>query len=76
MPGPQHKEGELTGLSQVEAEARFVPGQDNSITFKEGRSRLEIVREAIFSVYTYDLLGVAIVFWLLDRPILEIIEAF
>ena len=55
----------LTGLTQAEAEARYVPGQDNSITFKRGRSRLEIVKEALLSAYTFDLLTVSIaLFWL------------
>ena len=62
-------EEKINGLTQVEAEARYVEGQDNGLAFNEGRSRDDIVREAIFNVYTFDLLGVAVVFFLLDQPL-------
>lgn len=43
---------EIGGLTQAEAEARYVPGQDNGITFKEGRSAISLwlVRATSFSV--------------------------
>lgn len=66
---PAKTEGDLSGLTQAEAEARYVPGQDNSIAFKQGRSKREIVRSAVFNVYTFDLFGAAAVFWLLGQPI-------
>ncbi|MFL7869236.1 MAG: hypothetical protein AB8I58_10430 [Anaerolineales bacterium] len=66
---PEESAEAITGLSQTEAAARYVEGQDNNIVFKKGRSRRDIVREAIFSVYTFDLLGVAAVFFLLDQPL-------
>lgn len=62
-------EEEISGLSQAEAEARYVEGQANSIAFNKGRSRLDIVKEAVFSVYTFDLAGVAVVFFLLAQPL-------
>lgn len=67
--GPAETHDEISGLTQAEAEARYVPGQDNSIAFKQGRSKRDIVRQAIFSVYTFDLIGAAAVFWLLGQPI-------
>jgi cation-transporting ATPase E len=66
---PVESGGEISGLTQAEAEARFQAGQDNSIAFKQGRSRKDIVREAIFSTYTFDLLGIAVVYWLLEQPV-------
>jgi cation-transporting P-type ATPase E len=69
LQGPEGKEEAIRGLTQAEAEARYVEGQDNSIAYKEGRSRREIVREAIFNVHTFDLLGVGVVFFLLDQPL-------
>jgi cation-transporting P-type ATPase E len=68
IAGQVDSNGEISGLSQAEAEALYVPGQDNHIALKQGRSKREIVREAIFSVYTFDLVGVATVFWLLGQP--------
>ncbi|MFN2296003.1 MAG: HAD-IC family P-type ATPase [Candidatus Promineifilaceae bacterium] len=62
-------EGEFGGLTQTEAESRYVPGQDNSIVYRQGQSKRDIVQAAILSVYTFDLIGVAVVFWLLDQPI-------
>lgn len=69
LPDPQETEGKISGLTQAEAEARYVEGQDNSLSFKGGRTRGEIVRAAVISVYTFDLLGVAAVFWLLNQPL-------
>jgi cation-transporting ATPase E len=66
---PQETDDEINGLTQAEAEARYVPGQDNSITFKHGRSKKEIVLSALFNVYTFDLVAVAVVFWLLNQPV-------
>ena len=65
----QKNDEEITGLGQAEAEARYVDGQDNSLAFKEGRSKQDIVLEAIFNVYTFDLVGVAVVFFLLNQPL-------
>lgn len=65
----QEHDQEISGLTQAEAEARYVEGQDNSILFNKGRSRRDIVREAIFSVYTFDLISVAVVFFLLNQPL-------
>ena len=65
---PQETADEFSGLTQAEAEARYVEGQDNSITFKHGRSKKEIVRSALFNVFTFDLVGVAVVFLLLNQP--------
>ncbi len=65
LPDP---EDEISGLSQAEAESRYIAGQDNSLSFKAGRTRGEIVRAAVFNVYTFDLLSVAAVFWLLNQP--------
>ncbi|MFN2139097.1 MAG: hypothetical protein ACK2U5_01365, partial [Candidatus Promineifilaceae bacterium] len=64
----EEPQGDISGLTQAEAEARYQPGQDNSIAFKHGRTKTEIIRAAVFNVYTFDLLGVAVVFWLLGQP--------
>ncbi|MFN2255097.1 MAG: HAD family hydrolase [Candidatus Promineifilaceae bacterium] len=64
----EEPQGDISGLTQAEAEARYKPGQDNSIAFKHGRTKTEIIRAAVFNVYTFDLLGVAVVFWLLGQP--------
>ncbi|MFN2138444.1 MAG: HAD-IC family P-type ATPase [Candidatus Promineifilaceae bacterium] len=76
LVGSQESESDVSGLSQAEAEARYVPGQDNSIAFKRSETRREIVQSAVFSVSTFDLLGAAVVFWLLGQPTSALFSIF
>jgi magnesium-transporting ATPase (P-type) len=59
----------IHGLSQEEAEARLLPGQQNSLSFKPVRSRREIWRENILSIFNLSLVGLALVQLLFGRPL-------
>lgn len=59
----------IPGLSQEEAEARLVPDQDNSLSFKPVRSRREIWRDNILSIFNLSLVGLALVQLLFGRPL-------
>jgi magnesium-transporting ATPase (P-type) len=59
----------IKGLSEDEAEARLQPDLDNSLSFKPVRSRREIWRENILSIFNLSLVGLALVQLLFDRPL-------
>ena len=57
------------GLTESEAEARRLEGQDNVIQFRHTRSRREIWQENTFTIFNLSLVGVAVVQILLGRPL-------
>jgi len=59
----------IQGLSEDEAEARRQPDLDNSLSFKPVRSRREIWRENILSIFNLSLVGLALVQLLFGRPL-------
>ena len=59
----------IQGLSKEEAAARIQPDVDNSISFKPVRSRREIWRENIVSIFNLSLVGLALVQLLFARPL-------
>lgn len=59
----------IGGLSEAEAESLRQEGLDNSIQFKPSRSRREIWRENVLSIFNLSLVGLALVQLLFDRPL-------
>jgi magnesium-transporting ATPase (P-type) len=59
----------IKGLSEDEVQARQQPDLDNSLSFKPVRSRREIWRENILSIFNLSLVGLALVQLLFARPL-------
>lgn len=59
----------ISGLSEAEAEARKLEDLDNTIHFKPTRSRREIWRENVLSIFNLSLVGLALVQLLFGRPL-------
>ncbi|MFC2031415.1 hypothetical protein ACFLWA_11910 [Chloroflexota bacterium] len=67
--GPRPAEiHELRGLSEEEAAARLLEGQDNAILFKPPRSKRDILRTNTLNLFNLILVGLALVQVLLGRP--------
>lgn len=60
---------EITGLSETEAKALQLEGQDNAIQFKPQRSRKEAIIQNTFSIFNLSLLGIALVQLFLGKPL-------
>ncbi len=60
---------ELEGLTQEEAAARRLEGQDNTIRFRPPRTSSQIWRESIYNILNAGLLGIAIAQLLLGKPL-------
>ena len=58
----------IQGLSDDEVEARRQPDLDNRLSFKPVRTKREIWRENIFSIFNLSLVGLALVQLLFERP--------
>jgi magnesium-transporting ATPase (P-type) len=59
----------ISGLSEAEAESRRQEDLDNTIHFKPTRSRREIWRDNVLSIFNLSLVGLALVQLLFDRPL-------
>ena len=59
----------IDGLSEAEAEARRLEGQDNSVQFKPQRTRRQAIRQNTFSIFNLSLVGLAVVQLLLGNPL-------
>jgi magnesium-transporting ATPase (P-type) len=59
---------QLQGLSEAEAAARQLEGQENTILFKPPQSREEILRSTLFTVFNLSLVGLITVQVLLGVP--------
>jgi magnesium-transporting ATPase (P-type) len=59
----------ISGLSESEAELRLQEGVDNTIHFKPARSRREIWRENVLSIFNLSLIGLALVQLFFSRPL-------
>jgi magnesium-transporting ATPase (P-type) len=59
----------ISGLSEEEADSRVLEGVDNSIQFKPTRSRREIWRENVLSIFNLSLVGLAFVQLFFGRPL-------
>ena len=59
----------LQGLTESEAEVRRLEGQDNVIHLKPPRTRREIWRENVYTIFNLNLVGLALVQFLLSRPL-------
>ncbi|MFC1923496.1 HAD-IC family P-type ATPase [Chloroflexota bacterium] len=59
----------ISGLSKAEAESRKQEGLDNTVNFKPSRTKREIWRENILSIFNLSLVGLALVQLLFDRPL-------
>lgn len=60
---------DIHGLDKEEAEQRRQEGIDNTLYFKSRRTRQEIWRENVLSVFNLSLVGLAAVQLLFDRPL-------
>ncbi len=49
----------ITGLAEYEAQSRFVEGVDNSLSYKPKRTRKDIWRKNIFSIFNLSLIGIS-----------------
>ena len=59
----------ISGLSEAEAESRLQEGLDNTVNFKPSRTKREIWRENVLSIFNLSLVGLALVQLLFDRPL-------
>jgi magnesium-transporting ATPase (P-type) len=59
----------IRGLSEAEATARLQEDRDNSLSFKPRRTRREIWRQNILSIFNLSLVGLAAVQLLFGRPL-------
>jgi magnesium-transporting ATPase (P-type) len=60
---------ELEGLTQEEAAARRLEGQDNTIRFRPPRTSSQIWRESIYNILNAGLVGIALAQLLLGKPL-------
>jgi magnesium-transporting ATPase (P-type) len=59
----------ISGLSEVQAEERKIEGQDNTLYFRPRRTRRDIYRENVLSIFNLSLVGLAAVQLLFGRPL-------
>jgi magnesium-transporting ATPase (P-type) len=59
----------LQGLTDAEAEARRLEGQDNAIPFRPQRTRQQIIKENVFTIFNLNLVGLAFAQLLLGIPL-------
>jgi magnesium-transporting ATPase (P-type) len=59
----------ISGLSEAEAKSRKQEDLDNTLHFKPTRSRREIWRENVVSIFNLSLVGLALVQLLFDKPL-------
>ena len=57
----------LHGLTEAEAEARRMEGQDNVVSFDPPRAIRDIIRDNLLTIFNFSLLGVALVQFILGR---------
>jgi hypothetical protein len=60
---------DIRGLSEAEAESRRLEGQDNVVKFSPERSHRDIIRENTLTIFNVSLVGVAVVQFLLGKPL-------
>ncbi len=58
-PAPPAIPPDLHGLTEAEAEARRLEGQDNAIPFRPPRSRHVILRDNLYTIFNLNLIGLA-----------------
>ena len=68
-PSPPPPPIRVQGLTEAEAEARRLEGQDNVIEVKPRRTKQEIWRENAYNIFNLNLVGLAIAQLLLGRPL-------
>jgi magnesium-transporting ATPase (P-type) len=68
-PGPPVILPTLRGLTEAEAEARRLEGEDNVIQFQPPRTPQQIWRENTFTIFNLSLVGLAVVQFLLGLPL-------
>jgi magnesium-transporting ATPase (P-type) len=68
-PGVDRPAHHIRGLSEAEASARKEEDQDNTLSFKPHRTRREIWRENVLSIFNLSLVGLAAVQLLFGRPL-------
>jgi magnesium-transporting ATPase (P-type) len=59
----------IQGLTEAEADARLLEGQDNAIQFSPPRTRRDIVRDNVLTIFNLSLVGLVTVQLLLQRPL-------
>ena len=60
---------DLEGLSEEEAAARRLEGQDNVLQFKPPRTREEIWRSNVYNIFNFTLIGLATIQLMLGKPL-------
>ncbi len=68
-PAPPAIPPSLRGLTEAEAEARRLEGQDNSVRFRPARSRRDILQDNLYTVFNLSLVGLATAQFLLGLPL-------
>jgi magnesium-transporting ATPase (P-type) len=59
----------IRGLSEAEAASRRLQGQDNVVQLKPPRSRSQILRENALTIFNMNLVGLAVVQFILGQPL-------
>jgi len=69
VPAPPVIPPSLRGLTEDEAKARRLEGQDNAIPFRPERSRTQILKENLLTIFNLNLVGLSFSQFLLGLPL-------
>ena len=69
VPAPPAIPPGLVGLTEAEAEARQLEGQDNAVPFRPQRTRQKIIRENVLTIFNLNLVGLSFTQLLLGLPL-------
>ena len=68
-PAPPAIPPGLQGLTEAEAQARQLEGQDNAIPFRPQRTRQQTIKENVFTIFNLSLVGLGVTQLLLGLPL-------
>jgi magnesium-transporting ATPase (P-type) len=69
LPAPPAIPPGLEGLTEAEAQARQLEGQDNAIPFRPRRTRQQTIKENVFTIFNLSLVGLGFTQLLLGLPL-------
>jgi magnesium-transporting ATPase (P-type) len=69
LPAPPAIPPGLQGLTEAEAEARQLEGQDNAVPFRPQRTRKQTIKENVFTIFNLSLVGLGFAQLLLGLPL-------
>ena len=69
LPAPPAIPPGLQGLTEAEAKARQLVGQDNAVPFRPQRTRKQTIKENVFTIFNLSLVGLGFTQLLLGLPL-------